>query len=276
MKKTIIIALIGILLFLAFLSYRKNHEEEIFDRKVREIAGIEGVEDFIIEENEAQEDKTQGSEAQIEKASDGETTKEKTSNTYDSLKGGDMRVNFEKLKELNPDIVAWIYSPETRINYPVVKSEDDPDYYLRRGLDGKYNSHGCIYTRKGDFPGRAAIIYGHNMRDGTMFGTADLFLEEGTEGSEGSEISEGSGRKLLIFLPGETRSYSFHSAYIEEPFDLEDMFNRFLSEEDVKDYLSYVADRSGKDVSPESSIITLSTCTPDGNERLIVNFICGV
>lgn len=266
MKKTIIIALIGLLIFLAFLSYRKNHEEEIFDRKVREIAGIEGVEDFIIEENEAQEDRTQKSEAQIEKTSDGE----ETSNTYGSLKGGDMRVNFEKLKELNPDIVAWIYSPGTRINYPVVKSEDDPDYYLRRGLDGKYNSHGCIYTRKGDFPGRAAIIYGHNMRDGTMFGTADLFLEEETEGAKGS------GRKLLIFLPGEMRSYSFHSAYIEEPFDLEDMFNRFLSEEDVKDYLSYAADRSGKAISPESSIITLSTCTPDGNERLIVNFICGV
>ena len=270
MKKTIIIALIGVLLFLAFLSYRKNHEEEIFDRKVREIAGIEGVEDFIIEENEAQEDRTQKSEAQIEKTSDGETTKVETSNSYGSLKGGDMRVNFEKLKELNPDIVAWIYSPGSRINYPVVRSTEDPDYYLRRGLDGKYNSHGCIYTRKGDFPGRAAIIYGHNMRDGTMFGTADFFLEEESEGAKGSD------RKLILFLPGEKKSYSFHSAYIEEPFDLEDMFNRFLSEEDVKDYLSYVADRSGKDVSPESSIITLSTCTPDGNERLIVNFICGV
>jgi len=265
MKKTIIIAFIGILLFLAFLSYRKNHEEEIFDRKVREIAGIEGVEDFIIEENEAQENGSQVSTTQ-----DGETQGSKTptgeENSYDSLKGGDMRVNFEKLKELNPDIVAWIYSPGSRINYPVVRSTEDPDYYLRRGLDGKYNSHGCIYTRKGDFPGRAAIIYGHNMRDGTMFGTADFFLEEESEGAKGSD------RKLILFLPGEKKSYSFHSAYIEEPFDLEDMFNRFLSEEDVKDYLSYVADRSGKAISPESNIITLSTCTPDGKERMIVNF----
>ncbi len=236
MKKMIIIVLIVILLFLAFLSYRKNHEEEAFDRKVREIAGVEEV----IREEETRAD---GEAKEI---------------VGDSQEGGDMRVNFERLRELNPDIIAWIYAPGTRINYPVVYSPDD--YYLRRDLDGKYNSHGTIYTRKGDFPGRAAIIYGHNMRDNTMFGTVDLYFDEG--------LSSG----ITIFLPEETRSYSFHSAYVAKPYDLDEMFNGFLSEEDVGDYLSYVKDRSGKDVSSESQIITLSTCTPDGKQRLIVNF----
>ena len=240
MKKIIIIVLIALLLFLAFLSYRKNHEEEAFDRKVREIAGVEEV---------IREEETRGKGAK-----DGEAEEI----AGDSQEGGDMRVNFERLRELNPDIIAWIYAPGTRINYPVVYSPDD--YYLRRDLEGKYNSHGTIYTRKGDFPGRAAIIYGHNMRDNTMFGTVDLFFDGG--------LTSG----LTIFLPGETRHYSFHSAYVERPYDLEEMFNGFLSEEDVGDYISYVEDRSGKETSSESQIITLSTCTPDGKQRLIVNF----
>lgn len=241
MKKTIIIALIVILLLLALLSYRKNHEEETFDRMVREIAGIEKVE----ETKETEEPISETQENNI---------------SEDSQEGGNMRVNFEKLKELNPDIIGWIYASGTRINYPVVSSPQEPDFYLRRDLYGKYNSHGSIYTRKEDFPGRAAIIYGHNMRDKTMFGTVDRYFDDGlTSGIE-------------IFLPWETRTYHFHSAYVEEPFDLEDRFKGLSSESDTEEYLSYVSERSGKDIASGSSIITLSTCTPDGKQRLIVNF----
>lgn len=80
-------------------------------------------------------------------------------------------VNFEELKNLNSDVVAWIYGANTHINYPVVQGRDN-DYYLRRLLDGTWNDNGSIfmdYTNKADFSDQNTLIYGHNMKSGAMF-----------------------------------------------------------------------------------------------------------
>ena len=82
-------------------------------------------------------------------------------------------VDFEKLKQENSDIIAWLYCEGTPINYPVVQAEDN-SYYLHRRTDGTYNMSGTLfadYLNKGDFTDNNTIIYGHNMKNGTMFGT---------------------------------------------------------------------------------------------------------
>ncbi len=83
-----------------------------------------------------------------------------------------INVDFEKLKQENNDIIAWLYCEGTPINYPVVQAEDN-SYYLHRGTDGEYSFSGTLFAdclNKGDFTDNNTIIYGHNMKNGTMFG----------------------------------------------------------------------------------------------------------
>ena len=80
-------------------------------------------------------------------------------------------VDFAALAEINPDIVAWIYIEGTEINYPVVQGADN-QYYLKHLFNGKWNSSGCIFLdsrNTPDFSDRHSIIYGHHMKNGTMF-----------------------------------------------------------------------------------------------------------
>lgn len=85
-----------------------------------------------------------------------------------------IQVNFWSLQEINPDVVGWIYSEGTTINYPVVQGSDN-SYYLKHLMDGSYNADGSIFVdsnNRSGFVDGNTIIYGHNMKDGMMF--ADL------------------------------------------------------------------------------------------------------
>ena len=79
-------------------------------------------------------------------------------------------VDFDELTALCADMVGWLYLPDTVINYPVVQGTDN-DYYLNRFYDGKPNVGGTLfvdYVCPGDFSGANTIIYGHNMKNGSM------------------------------------------------------------------------------------------------------------
>lgn len=76
------------------------------------------------------------------------------------------------MKETNPDIYAWIEIPDTNVNYPIVQSADDDSYYLNHTIDGQEGYPGSIYTEKvnaKDFSDFNTVIYGHDMKDGSMF-----------------------------------------------------------------------------------------------------------
>lgn len=80
-------------------------------------------------------------------------------------------VEFKTLQAVNSDIVGWIRIPDTRIDYPIVQSEDN-DRYLHTGFDGRENRGGSIfldYESASDFSGKNMVLYGHNMKNGTMF-----------------------------------------------------------------------------------------------------------
>ena len=89
-------------------------------------------------------------------------------------------VDWESLKAINPDIIAWLQIEGTQISYPVMKGTDN-DYYLHHTFEKNYNSAGSIfieYTNSSDFQDCNTIIYGHNMRNGSMFGTAQKVFPE--------------------------------------------------------------------------------------------------
>ena len=80
---------------------------------------------------------------------------------------------YTALKEGNPDFFGWIYIEGTQINYPVMHTPDDPEYYLRRAMDGSYSISGVPFLDGACYEGCGNyIVYGHHMNEGTMF--ADL------------------------------------------------------------------------------------------------------
>ncbi len=89
-------------------------------------------------------------------------------------------IDFAALLADCPDVVGWLYCPDTPINYPVVQAEDN-NFYLRRLLDGTWNSSGSIfmdYRCPSDFSTWNSIVYGHNMKNDAMFGTLQDYKEQ--------------------------------------------------------------------------------------------------
>lgn len=88
--------------------------------------------------------------------------------------------DFGKLQEENGDIYAWITVPGTQIDYPVLQSETD-DYYLDYNMDHTKGYPGCIYSNScntKDFLDYVTVLYGHNMKNGSMFGSLHKFEKE--------------------------------------------------------------------------------------------------
>ena len=89
-------------------------------------------------------------------------------------------VDFDLLIEKNSDVMAWVYCPDTPVNYPVVRGTDN-DYYLNRLLDGTVNKSGSIFAdcrNRVDFTDPHTIIYGHNMKDLSMFGSVNKYAKQ--------------------------------------------------------------------------------------------------
>lgn len=91
-----------------------------------------------------------------------------------------IQVDFAVLQAQNPDVVAWLYCPDTVVNYPVAQAGDN-DKYLHTLLDGTANNNGTLfmdYRNAADLSDGLAIIYGHNMKSGKMFGTLDNYKKQ--------------------------------------------------------------------------------------------------
>ena len=87
------------------------------------------------------------------------------------------KIDWDYLKSVNEDIVAWIEIEGTNINYPILKDKDI--YYLKHSFDKKYNSNGSIFTTDLlPFEEDETIVYGHNMRNGSMFSNLGNYLDK--------------------------------------------------------------------------------------------------
>ena len=90
-------------------------------------------------------------------------------------------IDFAQLKDRNGDVVAWLYVPDTVINYPVLYKENDNEYYLHRDIDLNEGSYEGIYLDGADAPDLSMaqnLFYGHHMKNGTMFTAVCDFKEE--------------------------------------------------------------------------------------------------
>ena len=92
----------------------------------------------------------------------------------------DMNIDFTALKKINPDSTAWLYCPDTMIDYPVMKATDY-DHYLHYMSDGTYSANGALFidhNNAPDFSDDLTIIYGHNMKSSQMFGSLSGYKKQ--------------------------------------------------------------------------------------------------
>lgn len=189
-----------------------------------------------------------------------ETDNEEETNDHDVF--GNMIIDFDKLREKNPDIVAWIEVEGTGISYPVLQSSgDEPeDYYLTHDVDRHDSKHGAIYMQKRNSPqfkDFMTVLYGHNMRDGTMFRQLHNFKDP-------SFLKERD--RIVIYLPNDKKKqYKIVSAEITSDENILDAYD------DFKDLDIAEAYRKELEVDEfRTSFLALSTCCGEKERRLIV------
>ncbi len=176
-------------------------------------------------------------------------------------------IDFATLQAEYPELYAWITVPNTGVNYPIVQSTVDDNYYLRRDLDGAYSVYGSVFTQSmnsTDFTDPVTVIYGHNTSDGTMFGSLHDFADE--EFFEENEY-------FYIYTPGHILTYWIVSAY---RYDDRHIMNSFdFSDEEVRlEYFASVLSptsmqanvREGATLDVDSRIVQLSTCPTEGSQ----------
>lgn len=176
-------------------------------------------------------------------------------------------VDFESLKQINDDLVGWIYIPNTHVNYPVVQG-DDNSYYLNRLFNKKWNSAGSIfvdYRNEAGFTDPHTIIYGHQMNNRTMFN--DLKLYEDQSFYDQQPVG-------YLLTPEGTYLIEFFSGYVSSvdtnAWDLNftpDSFVTWL--EDIKSRSAFTSQVEPKG---EDKVVTLSTCSSAfANARFVLH-----
>ena len=165
-------------------------------------------------------------------------------------------IDFDALLNRNKDVIGWLYCPDTVINYPVVQGKNN-DQYLRKDLDGKYLVSGTLFAdyRNGELNEDANyIIYGHNMKNGTMFSSLAKYKQQSyynqhpimyyltPDGNYKLELFAGLvvKRDDKIYLPNQS----------EEEFA-----------ELIEEYRAKSTFKSDIELEYNDTIVTLSTCS---------------
>ena len=170
-------------------------------------------------------------------------------------------IDFEALWAINPDVYAWIEIPGTEIAYPILQHPSDDAYYLDHTIEGVEGYPGSLYTElcdAKDFSDFNTVIYGHNMKDRSMFGSlkdyrdADFLAEH---------------REIIIYTPTEKRVYQIFAAVVYDDRYSPGTYNadKVEDRQAFLDSLSETRDLNSQvlddvEVTTDSQIISLCTC----------------
>lgn len=227
---------------------------------------VVGVSKFIFR----QTDETQASQssdaelqqtepATVEKVTDASQDSETVTESAEPEE--EIPIDFEELWETNPDVYAWIVIPGMDINYPILQHPTDDSYYLNHNIDGSTGRPACIYTESlnsKDFTDNNTVIYGHNMRNGTMFAQLHKF--------EDKDFFD-EHREIIIYLPDKVLHYKIFAVHNYDDRHLLYSFD-FSDKAVYKDYLESIfsIDDMNANIDTEMTvtendkIITLATC----------------
>lgn len=183
--------------------------------------------------------------------------------------------DYFTLYEQNNDMVGWIKIEDTNINYPVVQSVDNPNYYLKHNFNKEYSDYGCPYVQENcdvQEPSDNIVIYGHHMSDGSMFADLEKFKSK--------EFWE--NHKTVAFgTLTDKNEYEIVSVFKTVVYtDSPDAFKyyQFVNAEEPAEFDAYVAKckelslyDTGVTAEYGDKLISLSTCEySHNNGRLVV------
>ena len=174
-------------------------------------------------------------------------------------------VDFDALKAINDDVVGWLeLEAIPSISYPIAQGEDN-EYYLHRTIKKTYNFAGSVFidsTNASDFSDCNTIIYGHNMKNGSMFGSLKKLLKD--------ETLYDSDPYIYVYLPGYIYRYKIFSYYKDKPDS-----KMYWTADTLQEYRQYIRDALslsvrdlGVETSEENNMVTLVTCSGSGAGKM--------
>ena len=174
-------------------------------------------------------------------------------------------IDFAGLQEVNEDVIAWIQISALNLSYPVAQSKDN-DYYLHRTFRREDSFAGCIFLNCNNtkyLTDQNSILYGHNMKDGSMFGTLNKYQQQSTYDG---------GQYFWVFTKDFIYQYHIFStstvSAIGDPYRVRFTtaeFDEFIKKCQANSYI-----KSNVEIPEKARIMTLSTCTGDSSTRFIV------
>ncbi len=255
--RAIIIAVLAIVFIVALVQTVRIYS----DRKEAENT-YDSLQSYVSTEDTAP-DETQPSETTSDTAEDSQTEEDTTPITETAP----ISVDFDSLIAKHPDVVAWIYADDTVINYPVAKGKDN-NQYLRHLLSGKYNVAGTIFAdyRNGDIgEDQNYIVYGHNMKDGSMFGSVLKYKKQAYYDEH---------PYLYLLTPDKNYKIELIAGYVTAKTS--EAYNaNFATEEALEQYVKSAVSKStfksNVAFQPGDKLVTLSTCSYEyDNARYVV------
>lgn len=190
----------------------------------------------------------------------------------------ELDIDWDELEKTNEDIYSWIYIPETKVNYPILQHPTDDNYYLDRNLDHSKGLPGCIYTQSfntKEFTDGNTVLYGHNMKNGTMFKTLHYY--------EDGEFFD-ANRYIYVYTPKTVFVYEIYAACEFSDAHLLYSYD-FTNEEGITGFLTDLQNARGMnnhvleemEFPEEERLVTLSTCigSKPNNRWLVVGVLLG-
>lgn len=167
-----------------------------------------------------------------------------------------LSIDMDMLKEINGDFRGWFYFPALEVSYPVVQGEDN-DYYLKHSFEDEKSNSGSIFMDCGasaDWSDRNTFVFGHNMRNGSMFGTFKKLVDDPTLLDDNS--------CFYIYTEDVVYTYEIFSYYMTKSDS--NRYMVFTSDENYDQYTSWAVENSNYafdvDLSERPNIVSLSTC----------------
>ena len=266
----IIFIILALLLTIGFGGYEivyhsLNHKQQAMYENLNDSAWItdfsedepnESTEDPSIAENEAK------MKAFLESVDDPDFYKKQLNS----------RPNFDTYLSINDDVIGFILIPDTKIEYPVLQSDARRDYYLKRNIDGSTGYPGCIYSENmnsKEFDDPVTILYGHNMKNGTMFGQLHKYYNN-------DEFLQ-SHKYIFIYQPDAVRLYEIVAVTPYSDLHLfadnmkvnggNIMFTGIKNDDQIrvmnhlKEYGDAKAYFSEEELTEQDNLLVLSTCS---------------
>lgn len=168
-----------------------------------------------------------------------------------------LTVDFKEVSKINSEVVGWINIPNTKVNYPILKHNNN-SYYLNHSFDKSKNNAGWIfidYRNNAELLDKNTVIYGHNRLDGSMFGSLSNLTKKEYLKTDDEQI---------IYLSTPNYNYVFKIFSIYRIDTTDDYIKIDFNDNEYLSWLEMIKKRSmhdfNVDVNGNDKIITLSTC----------------